>query len=106
MSDASELPLTYRRFADRFPAVVDAHSALGAATEDAGPLDDRTRSLIKLGICLGAGLESAARSHTRRALEAGATREELEHAVVLGVGTVGFSRAVMTWAWIQEEFQD
>ena len=43
-----DLPLTYRKFSERFPAVVEAHSALGEATEEAGPLDDRTRSLVKL----------------------------------------------------------
>ena len=101
-----DLPLTYRRFSQRFPAVVEAHSVLGETTEGAGPLDDRTRSLVKLGICLGAGLESAAKSHARRAVEAGATREEVEHAVLLGVGTVGFSRSVMTWVWVSQALDE
>ncbi len=105
MSD-NELPLTYRQFSSRFPDVVNAHSALGEATADAGPLDEKTRSLVSLGICLGAGLESAAKSHVRRAIEAGATREELEHAAILGIGTVGFSRSVMTWMWIRDALED
>jgi alkylhydroperoxidase/carboxymuconolactone decarboxylase family protein YurZ len=39
-------------------------------------------------------------------LEAGATREELEHATLLGVGTAGFSRAVMTWVWVNEALDE
>jgi 4-carboxymuconolactone decarboxylase len=104
--DYEDRPRTFREFADRFPDVVRAHEELGKATEAGGPLDEKTRSLVKLGICLGAGLESAAKSHVRRAVEAGATREELEHATLLGVGTAGFSRAVMTWVWVNEALDE
>ena len=99
-------PRTFREFATRFPAVVAAHEELGKATEAAGPLDEKTRSLVKLGICLGAGLESAAKSHARRAVAAGATREEVEHVAVLGLGTAGFSRGVMTWVWVNEAMDE
>ena len=81
MSDGSSrdaLPYTYLQFRDRFPTVTDAHSRLGEAAAAAGPLEEKTRSLVNLGICLGAGLASAARSHARRARDAGATLEELE----------------------------
>lgn len=99
----NELPRTYERFSGRYPEVVRAHAALGKAAADAGPLDRRTCELVKLGICLGAGLESAAKSHARRALAAGATRDEIEHAVVQGINTAGFSRTVMTWVWVTEQ---
>ena len=46
-----------------------------------GPLDAKAKALVKIGICVGAGLESALRSHVRRAGEAGASREEIEQAI-------------------------
>jgi len=44
--------------------------------------------------------ESAVQSHTHRALEAGATTAEVEHAILLGVTTLGFPTmmAALTWA--------
>ncbi|HEX9887321.1 MAG TPA: carboxymuconolactone decarboxylase family protein [Longimicrobiales bacterium] len=104
MSD--ELPRTYVQFKQRYAAIVRAHSAMGKALDAAGPLDRRTTELVKLGVCVGAGMESATRSHVRRAAEAGATPEEIEHAVLQGMNTVGFSRTVMAWVWTTEELDD
>ena len=98
----NDFPRTYERFTARFPAVADAHVAVGKAG-DAGPLDRKSIELIKLGICVGAGLESASKSHARRAVQHGATPEEVEHAVSLAVNPVGFSRAVMAWQWVTEQ---
>lgn len=98
-----DLPATFERFSARFPDVVRAHTAMGKATDAAGPLDRKTTELIKLGVCVGASLESATKSHVRRALDHGATREEIEHAVVQGLNTVGFSRTVMAWVWATEQ---
>lgn len=97
-----KLPKTFVRFAERFPKLAAAHQSAGLAAAD-GPLDQKTQHLIKIGICLGAGLESAMRSHTRRAIQAGATEAELEQAVILGMTTCGFPRTVAAWAWVQEQ---
>jgi 4-carboxymuconolactone decarboxylase len=42
------------------------------------------------------------RSHTRQALEAGATRDEIEHVALLAVTTTGFPNAVAALSWIDE----
>lgn len=102
--DNEKLPKTFVRFARRFPELAAAHQSMGLAA-DAGPLDKKTQHLIKIGICLGAGLESAMKSHTRRAIQAGATEAELEQAVILGMATCGFPRTVAAWAWVQEQLQ-
>lgn len=103
-SGLEKLPKTFVRFAQRFPELATAHQTAGAAASD-GPLDKKTQHLIKIGICLGASLESAMRSHTRRAILAGATEAELEQAVVLGMTTCGFPRTVAAWAWIHEQLE-
>lgn len=94
-----ELPSTYLDFVKRFPAIAAAHEAVGKAVDSIGPLDRKTCELIKIGICLGAGLETALRSHVRRAREHGATRKEIEQAIALGMNTCGFPRTVAAWAW-------
>jgi alkylhydroperoxidase/carboxymuconolactone decarboxylase family protein YurZ len=100
-----KLPSTFRKFIERFPALGEAHEKVGAAVEQAGPLDAKHCALIKIGVCVGAGLESALRSHVRRAMQHGASVEEIEQAVLLGMSTVGFPRTVAawSWAWVQIE---
>jgi alkylhydroperoxidase/carboxymuconolactone decarboxylase family protein YurZ len=99
------IPGTYREFVRRFPALGRAHEGVARAVEEAGPLDAKTLALIKIGICVGAGLESALRSHARRAMQHGATIAEVEQAILLGMNTVGFPRTVAAWSWAQEQFK-
>lgn len=99
----ADVPTTFQGFTRRFPAVVDAHTAMGKAVDATGPLDGKTRELVKIGVCLGMGLESATKSHARRAWQAGATREEIEQAILLGMNTAGFPRTIMTWVWAMEQ---
>lgn len=68
--------------------------------QDAGPLDDKTRALVKLGVCVGGWLEGSVHSAVRKALEAGATRDEIRHAVVVALPTIGFpsTMAALSWA--------
>ena len=100
-----KLPGTYRQFAAKFPEMVEAHQRAAQAAERAGPLDAKTCALIKIGMCVGAGLESALRSHVRRAGEHGATEQEIEQAIVLGMTTCGFPQTVAAWAWAQVQFE-
>jgi alkylhydroperoxidase/carboxymuconolactone decarboxylase family protein YurZ len=100
MSDNdSSLPKTYEAFVARFPKVAEAHQNTARALADAGPLDDRAISLVKLAICVGAGLESAVKSHVRRALDAGVSVEEIEHVLMLGMNSIGFPSSVAAWQW-------
>lgn len=104
-SRGARVPGTFKEFVGRNPALGRAHEAVAKAVEQAGPLDGRTLALIKIGICVGAGLESALRSHVRRAMEHGASTVEVEQAILLGMNTVGFPRTVAAWAWAQEQFE-
>ena len=99
-----KLPKTFKRFIQKYPALGDAHESVAQAAEQAGPLDAKTLSLIKIGISAGAGLESAVRSHVRRALQNGATKEEIEQAILLIMNTCGFPRCVAAWSWAHEQF--
>ncbi len=96
------LPDVYRRLRDRFPEVASALDKLGQASASAGPLDERAQQLVKLGIAIGALAEGSVRSHARRALEAGATSDEVMHVVALAVSTRGFPAAVAAFSWVED----
>lgn len=100
-----EPPKTFQEFVARFPALGEAHQRIGREVEALGPMGAKECALVKIGISLGAGLESAVRSHVRRALQAGATHEEIEQAILLGMNTVGFPRTVAAWSWARQQFE-
>ncbi len=104
-SAGPQLPKTFRAFAAKFPGIAHAHEQVAHVADHAGPLDRKTCELIKIGISLGAGLESAVKSHVRRALEHGATTAEIEQAILLGVNTRGFPATVAAWSWAWEQIQ-
>ncbi len=101
-SAMAKLPRPFQRFAEDNPAVAKAYEALGEACSRAGPLDARMRELIKLGMAIGGRLEGAVHSHTRRALEAGATPEQIRHVATLAPPTVGFPTTVAAFTWVEE----
>ena len=101
-----DVPEFYRRFLDRFPAVGSAYEDLGEACKDAGSLDSKTAELVKLGISVGAGLEGATHSHTRRALESGASPDEIRHAVLLATTTAGFPSMMAGLAWAEDVLEE
>ena len=95
-------PSHYQNLQKRFPDVLTAVNNLGATVRAAGPLDNKTAELIQLGVAASSGSTGAVRSHARRALQAGATEEELQHALLLLISTIGFPQVAAALAWIQE----
>jgi AhpD family alkylhydroperoxidase len=95
-----KLPRRYQEFRQEHGAVWQAYEALGTAAADEGPLEPKVRELVKLGMAAAIRGETAVHSHTHRALEAGATPAEVEHAVLLGITTIGFPSMMtaLTWA--------
>jgi 4-carboxymuconolactone decarboxylase len=97
-------PKTYDDFVKRHPGLGQAWQALREA-EKAGPLDEKTRRLVKLGVAIGAFHTGAVHSAVRKALSAGVGREEIEHVVALAAGTIGLPSAVAVDTWIQEQLR-
>jgi alkylhydroperoxidase/carboxymuconolactone decarboxylase family protein YurZ len=101
MSD-EHLPGVYLRFRSGYPTVATALDGLGETVDGAGPLDERTARLVKLGLAIGGAAEGAVRSNARKALAAGATVEEVRHVALLAVTTCGFPAAIAGFGWIDE----
>lgn len=95
----SQLPETYRQFLQDHDTLGAAYERLGEAAASAGPLDQKCRELIKLGMAAALRAETAVHSHVRRALEAGASAEEVEHTILLGVTTMGFPTMMTALSW-------
>ena len=104
--DGTKLPARYLQFQKSYPLVFRAYDMLGTATAGAGPLDPKTRALVKLGIAIGGQMEGAVHSHTRRALEAGCAAAEIRHVVLLATTTLGFPSMMKCFTWVDDVLKD
>jgi 4-carboxymuconolactone decarboxylase len=96
------LPKVYKNFQDHFPKVFNDFKQLGISTREAGPLDEKIQNLVKLGIAVGANSRGGVMSNTRKAKAAGATAEEVRHAVLLAMTTTGFPNMIAALTWVEE----
>jgi len=102
----AQLPKAYENFKKAYPTVWQAYDRLGGAVHDSGPLEKKDRELLKLAMAIGARLEGAVHSHTRRALEAGATAQEIRHVVLLGLTTLGFPHTIAAMTWVEDDLKN
>ena len=97
--DRTHLLRVYRDFRSEHPDIAAAYDRLGDACRRAGPLTPRDQRLVKLGMAVGLSSEGGVRSHVRRGLEEGMTREELLHAVTIAIPTAGFPATAAAYRW-------
>lgn len=102
----SHLPRPFRRFLNRYPGVEKAHMELSLAVNREGPLDERARRLVRLGIAIGEQSQGAVKSHARRAVEEGFAPDELRHAALLALPTAGFPTMIAVMEWIEEVLEE
>jgi alkylhydroperoxidase/carboxymuconolactone decarboxylase family protein YurZ len=100
------LPKVYEKFTGKFPEVFKDYKRLGQTCRAAGPLDQKSQDLVKLGIAIGANSRGAVMSSTRKALESGATAEEIAHAVLLSLTTTGFPNMIAAMGWVDEVLKE
>ena len=73
--------------------IYDAYKNFGKLVhEKGGPLDEKTRWLIKIALSTDGQYEYALRTHILKALKSGCTKEEIEHAILLVAPTSGFPK--------------
>lgn len=102
MPSPQDLPSGAGQVAKRYPEVWEAYAALGKACADTGPLDARTRRLVKLALAVGARSEGAVHSHTRRALQDAIEPEALKQVALLSIPTLGLPAGVAALTWIED----
>jgi alkylhydroperoxidase/carboxymuconolactone decarboxylase family protein YurZ len=100
------LPKVYEKFSAKFPEVFKDYKQLGQTCREAGPLDPKTQDLVKLGIAIGANSRGAVMSSTRKALESGASAEEITHTVLLALTTTGFPNMIAAIRWVEDVLKE
>lgn len=98
-------PKTYQDLKKRHGKFIEAVETLGQAAKRAGPLDEKTAQFVQLAAAAAIRSEGAVHSHVRRALEAGATPEDIRHALILLVSTIGFPTVVAALTWAEDVLQ-
>ncbi len=99
---ADKLPSHFSRFKAAHPEIHRAFEELGRRIHEGGPLPERERRLVKLGIAIGVGTEGGVHSAVRHALAGGCTRDDIEHAVRLAITTIGWQRAMAALSWVND----
>ena len=99
---STEKPKHYQKLQGMYPELIAAAERLGKAAQEAGPLTQKEMHLVQLGASTAMRSEGAVRSHARRALQAGATPEEIRHAVILLTSTIGFPTVAAALDWLEK----
>jgi len=96
------VPKTVESFSASFDTVWQAFQKLGEECHGAGPLDERVRRLVKIGIAAAAQSEGAVHSAVRHAKATGISADEIRHVIVLSITTIGFPRAMAAMSWADD----
>ncbi len=103
---SARLPSHFSRFKAAFPDIYRAFEELGRRVHEQGPLTERERRLVKLGIAIGVGTEGGVHSAVRHAVAGGCSREDVGHAVRLAITTIGWPNAMAALSWVDDVFED
>jgi len=99
---SAKVPPFVGDFRTTHPEIWEAFNALADRCHNGGPLDEKTRRLVKVALSIGAGLEGGTHSAVRNARAAGITDEELAHVCVLAITTLGFPAAMRALTWVSD----
>ncbi|MBU1097513.1 MAG: carboxymuconolactone decarboxylase family protein [Bacteroidetes bacterium] len=100
------IPKRYIKFKHDYSEVAAAYESMNDSVHAAGPLDEKTRALIKLAISTGARFEGSVHSHTRKALKAGASAEEIRHTIMMSLPTIGLPSMMAALSWADDILED
>lgn len=92
MKDKKE---NFKYFTEKHGEIFEAYDHFGKLLhEKGGPLDEKTRWLIKIAVSAASQYDFALQTHVEKAMKAGCTREEIEHAILLVAPSAGFPKAM------------
>lgn len=78
---------------DNHGEIYDAYENYGKLVhEKGGPLDEKTRWLIKIALSTDCQNQYSLSTHILKALKSGCSKEEIEHAILLVAPTSGFPK--------------
>ncbi|MGD1075140.1 MAG: carboxymuconolactone decarboxylase family protein [Thermodesulfovibrionales bacterium] len=98
----AQYPRNYAIIQKKFSKLMKAHEEAGKLAREAGPIDAKTGNLIQLAACVALRSEGGVHSHARRAIEAGASKDEIYHTIALLITTVGFPTSASAFSWVND----
>jgi 4-carboxymuconolactone decarboxylase len=101
-----ELPKHYVNIRERFEEYGVVLSDLGRVVRETGPIDEKNSQLIQLAASAAIRSEGAVHSHTRQAMESGATKDEIYQSLLLLTSTIGFPNVAAAISWAEDLFVD
>lgn len=102
VTTSEKLPENFLRFKKAHPDIYQAFEELGRRLHETGPLTERERRLVKLGIAVGLGTEGGVHSAVRFALAGACSKEDISHVVRLAITTIGWPRALAAMSWVED----
>lgn len=103
---SQNFPKHYQSIGKRFEEYGDVLGDLGRVVRNAGPIDDKTSQLIQLAASAAIRSEGAVHSHARRAMEQGASKDEVYQSLLLLTSTIGFPNVAAAISWVDDLFPD
>ncbi len=98
----TQLSKQYINIKKDHPAFFKALESLGKTIKEEGPIDEKTAQLIQLAAAATIHSEGAVHSHTKRAIEAGASVDEIHHSIILLTSTIGFPNVMAALTWVDD----
>ena len=102
----TEYSANYSWLVSKFGNVLQSHQELGKSLREAGPIDEKTAHLIQLAAAAAARSEGGVHSHVKRALQAGATADEIYHSLILLTSTIGFPNVAASLSWAKDVIEN
>lgn len=103
---AKKYPDHYLRIKDRYPEYNSVLGELGKIIRESGPIEHKNSHLIQLAASAAIRSEGAVHSHVRRAVKAGATADEIYHALILLTSVIGFPSVAAAISWADDVLQE
>ncbi len=83
------------------------YSSYGKAVdEEGGPLEEKTRRLIKVAISATIQNEYSLTTHIRKAFDAGCSLEDIEHTLLLVAPTAGFPAMMKAFMELRKTIEE
>lgn len=98
----ADIPGHYKFEQHKHGQFIGAVETLGKALKGQGPLDPKTAHLVQLAASIAIHSEGGVHSHVRRAVESGATPDEIYHAIILLTSTIGFPTVSAALSWAED----
>ena len=101
----NKIPAHYQFEKQKHEEFIEAVETFGKTIKEQGPIDEKTGHLIQLAAAIAIHSEGAVHSHVRRAIDSGATPQEIYHAIVMLTSTLGFPTVSAALSWAEDILQ-